>query len=95
MYAGTIAQLALLCLATLFALDGERRFEVVIFSGVVETTDPATGERIRPCLISARVDADSFAGIDLNDVDPSVCLRRLSALVSPNPTEFVPVPPVR
>ncbi|WAC89222.1 hypothetical protein [Mycobacterium sp. Aquia_213] len=91
LYASTIAQLTLLSLATVFAFDGERQCEVVIFNGVVETMDPNTGQRIRPCLISARVDADTFAGIDLDDVDPSVCLKKLSALVSPNPTEFVPV----
>jgi restriction system protein len=93
LYASTIAQLALLALATVFAVDGARQFEVVIFNGVVETTDPASGQPIRPCLISARVDAQVFAGIDLADVDPSVCLKRLSAAVSPNPAEFVPVPP--
>lgn len=75
LYASTIAQLTLLTMATVFALDGERRFEMVIFNGVVETTDPGTGQRIRPCLISARVDADTFAGIELDDVDPSVCLK--------------------
>ncbi|CQD13755.1 hypothetical protein BN1232_02782 [Mycobacterium lentiflavum] len=94
LYASTIAQLALLALATVFALDSEHRFGVVIFSGVVETTDPNTDKPVRPCLISARVDADTFAGIDLHDVDPSVCLKRLSALVSPNPAELVPVSPL-
>ncbi|MEZ0352313.1 hypothetical protein [Mycobacterium sp. pR1184] len=94
LYASTIAQLALLALATVFALDGERRFRVVIFSGVVETTDPNTDQPVRPCLISARVDADTFAGIDLHDVDPSVCLKRLNATVSPNPTELAPAPPL-
>lgn len=94
LYASTIAQLALLALATVFALDGDRRLDVVIFSGVVETTDPDTDQAVRPCLISARVDADTFAGIDLHDIDPSVCLKRLNATVSPNPTELVPAPPL-
>jgi hypothetical protein len=94
LYASTIAQLTLLSLATVFELDGERQFDVVIFNGAVDTLDPSTGQPIRPCLISVRVNADAFAGIDLVDVDPSVCLKRLSALVSPNPTEFVPVRPL-
>ncbi len=94
LYASIIAQLTLLSLATVFQIDGERRFAVVIFNGVVDTTDPRTGQPIRPCLISVRVDADTFAGIDLEDVDPSVCLKRLAAKVSPNPTEFVAVPPL-
>lgn len=93
LYASVIAQLALLSLATVFHIDGERRFEAVIFNGVVETSDPSTDQPIRPCLISVRVDADTFAGIDLEGVDPSVCLKRLAAKVSPNPTKFVGVPP--
>ncbi len=94
LYASTIAQLALLSLATVFELDRERQVEVVTFNGVVETLDPSTGQSIRPCLISVRVDADTFAGIELEDVDPSACLKRLAATVSPNPTKFVPVPPL-
>ncbi len=94
LYASTIAQLTLLSLATVFELDGEHQFEVVIFNGVVDTQDPSSGQPIRPCLISLRVDAATFAGINLEDVDPSVCLKRLSAMVSPNPTEFVAVPPL-
>ena len=94
LYASTIAQLTLLSLATVFELDGERQFDVVIFNGAVDTLDPSSGQPIRPCLISVRVNADAFAGIDLVDVDPSVCLKRLSAVVSPNPTEFVPVRPL-
>jgi restriction system protein len=94
LYASTIAQLTLLALATVFELDGEHQFEVVIFKGVVDTLDPNTGQPIRPCLISVRVNAETFAGIYLADVDPSVCLKRLSAVVSPNPTQFVPVRPL-
>jgi hypothetical protein len=93
LYASTIAQLTLLSLATVFELDGEHQFGVVIFNGVVETTDPNTGQPIRPCVISMRVDPDTFAGIDLEDVDPSVCLKKLSARVSPNPAGLVGVSP--
>src|SRR6202000_2335868 len=42
LYASTIAQLTLLSLATVFALDSEHRFGVVIFNGVVATTEPST-----------------------------------------------------
>lgn len=92
LYASTIAQLTLLSLAAVFALDGEHHVEVVAFQGVVETPHPSTGQPTRPCLIRVRVDAKTFAGIDLGGADPSVCLNRLSALVSPNPAAYVPVP---
>ena len=94
LYASTIAQLTLLSLAAIFKLDGERRIDVVLFNGVVEARDPHGGEPIRPCLIAVRVTRDTLAEISLEDVDPLACLENLSAAVSRNPTQFVPVRPL-
>jgi hypothetical protein len=94
LYASTIAQIALLSLAAIFELDSERDIDVVVFNGVVDTLDPQSGQPIRPCLIAVRVTRDTFAGINLEDVDPSSCLRDLSATLSRNPTKFVPVRPL-
>jgi hypothetical protein len=94
LYSTTIAQLALLSLAVILAADNERRIEAVVFNGYVDAVDPARGQPIRPCLISARVTHDAFAGIGLGQVDPSACLERLSATVSQNPAELVPVQPL-
>jgi restriction system protein len=94
LYASTIAQLTLLSLAAIFKLDSERHIDVVVFNGVVETQDPGSGQPIRPCLIAVRVTRDTLAEINLEDVDPSACLKHLSAAVSPNPTQFVPVRPL-
>jgi len=93
LYASTIAQLTLLSLAAILKLDSERHIDVVVFNGVVDTLDPPSGQPIRPCLITVRVTRDTFAEINLEHVDPSACLRHLSATVSQNPTEFVPVRP--
>ncbi|MCV7031989.1 hypothetical protein [Mycobacterium sherrisii] len=91
LYASIIAQLTVLALATAFAVDDTRCFDVVIFDGVIETIDPSTGESQRPCLVSVRADAGGFAALDLSSSDPFVILQRLSARMSPNPTECVPV----
>jgi restriction system protein len=94
LYASIIAQLALLSLAAILELDGERRIDVVVFNGVVDALDPHSGQPIRPCLIAVRVTRDAFAEINLEDVDPSACLKALSANLSRNPTKFVPVRPL-
>jgi restriction system protein len=93
LYASTITQLTLLALAAILTLDIERHIDTVIFNGVVEALDPGSGQPIRPCLITARVTADAFAAVDVANADPSDCLDRLSATVSANPAEFVPVRP--
>jgi restriction system protein len=94
LYASVIAQLTLLSLAAILEFDSERHIDVVLFNGVVDTLDPHSGQPIRPCLIAVRVTRDTFAGINLADVDASDCLKRLSATVSQNPTELVPVRPL-
>ena len=94
LYANAIAQLTLLCLATVFAGDTEGAVDVIAFNGVVETLDPRTGLPVRPCLITVRVTRESFAALNLNHVDPQACLKHLSAGISRSPTELAPVKPV-
>jgi len=94
LYANTIAQLTLLCLAAIFDADSKRHIDTVVFNGVVDTLDPRSGQPIRPCLISVRVTRDTFAGLNLTQVEPQACLKHLSASVSKSPTELAPVRPV-
>ena len=94
LYGDTISQLALLCLAHVFATDQKAVIDVVVFNGVLEAVDPRSGQRIRPCLITVRVTRDTFGGLDLTQVDPQACLKHLSAAVSKSPTELTPVRPV-
>ncbi|MCV7374243.1 restriction endonuclease [Mycolicibacterium arabiense] len=94
LYADCIAQLTLLCLGHIFEYNTFGPFEVVVFNGVVETTDPRTGRSIRPCLITVRVTRKTFAELDLAHVNSQACLKHLSAGVSRSATELVPVRPV-
>jgi HJR/Mrr/RecB family endonuclease len=94
LYSGVIAQLTLTFLARAFASDIEKAVDVVVFNGVVDTIDPRTGQPIRPCLITVRVTRETFDGLRLDNVDPMLCLKHLSASVSRSPTELAPVKPV-
>jgi HJR/Mrr/RecB family endonuclease len=94
LYSGAIAQLTLLCLANIFACDPKQHIDVVVFNGVVDTIDPRTGKPTRPCLITVRTTRDTFTEIDLDQVDPTACLKHLNAGISRSPTELAPVRPV-
>lgn len=94
LYASVIAQLTLLAVAAIMECDSARHIDAVIFNGVVDAVEPRSGQPIRPCLIAVRVTRDAYAEIDLREVDPSACLKRLSATVSGNPTEIVSVRPL-
>lgn len=97
LYVSVIAQLALLAVAAVVKCDGERHIDAVVFNGfvnVVDAVDPLGGQPVRPCLIAVRVTRDALADINLRDVDPWACLKRLSATVSGNPMDLVSVRPL-
>ncbi|WP_405485921.1 restriction endonuclease [Nocardia sp. NBC_00511] len=94
LYASVVAQSALRVVREVFACDSLHQVQTVVFNGIVETVDPATGKPVRPCLLTLRTTRDTFEGVDLAHVDPSSCLKHLGAGVSKSPAELAPVRPV-
>ncbi|SPM36875.1 hypothetical protein BN1232_02782 [Mycobacterium rhizamassiliense] len=94
LYANIIEQLTLLSLAAILTTGIAPHIDAVVFNGVVAAKDPRSGKPIRPCLVSVRVSPDAFAELDLANADPRTCLERLSATVSQNPAELLPVRPL-
>jgi restriction system protein len=94
LYASLVAQVALRTLHTLFAADRVARIDSAVVNLVVDTIDPSTGRRIRPCLLTVRAAKDAFMQIDLTKVEPLACLRGLGAQVSPSPHELRAVRPL-
>jgi restriction system protein len=93
-YARLIAKVALRTIHEVFASDAVGLVGVVTFSGHVSTKDRATGQPIRPCLISVSAPRDLFATFVLADLDPVACLQKLNALVSHHPYDLEAVRPV-
>lgn len=93
-YSQVVAQVTLRTLHEVFAADPARHIDTVVFNGVVDTVDPGSGQRVRPCVVTVRTTRDAFAQLDLGRVEPLACLRHLSASVSKSPAELVPVRPV-
>ena len=94
LYSTAIAQLALRTLHELFSTDDGHHFETIVLNVYVVATDPSTGKTVRPYIISTRVSRDEFGEIQLANVDPVACLKRLKSLVSRSPAELVPIKPI-
>lgn len=94
LYSSVVAQVAIRTVHELLEADAAGHIDTVVFNGLVDTTDPGTGRRIRPCLVSLRTTRDVFSELDLAHVEPLSCLKSLSAGVSKSPSELVPVRPV-
>lgn len=93
-YARLIAQVALRTLHEVFTGDPALLIETATFNGHVSTKDKATGQPIRPCLISVSASREVFSTLVLSDLDPVACLKMLNALVSPHPYDLEAVRPV-
>jgi restriction system protein len=93
-YRDLVAAVTLRTLHELFRADQGAHLDVIVFSGFVRTVDPATGQNIRPYLISVRTTKERFREIDLHRVELKACLRNLGAQLSPQPTELQPVKPL-
>jgi len=93
-YQDIFASICLRSIHELFSSDQGDHLEVIVFNGYVQTIDPATGQDIRPCLISIRTTREKFLEIKLAKVEKRACLRNLGAQVSPRPDELLAVKPI-
>lgn len=93
-YQDLIASITLRTLHEVFEADQTGHLQVVTFNGMCESIDPATGQLVRPCLLSIRTTRDRFMGINLALVDRLACLKNLGASVSTRPDELQAVKPI-
>ncbi|MFA1545023.1 restriction endonuclease [Actinomadura chokoriensis] len=93
-YTSVVGQMALRVVRDLFEGDAASHISAIVFNGMVDTVDAATGRPVRPCLLTLRTTKETFAELDLARVDPAACLKHLGAGVSRNTAELSPVRPV-
>jgi restriction system protein len=91
LYGVVVASVALRSVKELFDADKSRSIDSVVFNGYVHGVDRATGESVRPHLVSLRVTRDDFRTIDIARTDPIVSIRNVEAQFSMNPAELAPV----
>jgi restriction system protein len=97
LYARLIARVALRTLAEAFAAAPATLVDAIVFNGYVSAKDRATGQVVRPLLISTHATRPAFEEIVLDEpeLDPVACLRGyLNAVVSPHPFDLEAVRPV-
>ncbi len=92
-YAKLIACVALRTLHEIFTATPHEIVEAIVFNGRINTTDQATGKKARPHLLSVQAERGIFEDLVLADVNPVACLKRLNALVSPNPYDLEAIEP--
>ena len=94
LYEEVIAAVALRTLHEIFKADPAEAIQSVVFNGMVNAIDKATGQPIRPCLISVQTTREEFTSLNLAQVDKKACLNYLKAQTSPSSKELVAIKPI-
>jgi len=94
LYDSVLYQIALRTMHELFSADEGNYLASIVFNGYVQSIDLATGHQISPCVISVQANKIEFMGIDLSNVDPRACFRRLKGISSANLHSLTPIPPI-
>jgi restriction system protein len=97
LYEKLIARVALRTLAEAFDATPVTLVRGIVFNGYVSAKDRATGQPVRPLLLSVQAPREKFSEIVLDEpeLDPGACLRGfLNAVISPHPYDLEPVLPV-
>ncbi|MGH3281387.1 MAG: restriction endonuclease [Trebonia sp.] len=97
LYTAVIAQVAVRTVREVFTVTPPDMVSTVVFTGHVDTVDPATGQKTQPPLISMRATREKFDELVLTEprFDPVASIKRhFFAAISQHPEELKPVEPV-
>ncbi len=94
LYDSVIYQIALRTIHELFEADAASAIDAIVFNGVVESIDAATGHEIRPCILSLQTSKAEFEAIALGRVEPKACFKKLKGVAGARLHSLAPVPPI-
>ncbi len=89
-----IYQISLRTIHELYESDVIKAISSVVFNGWVRSTDKATGQEINACIISLQANRDEFLSINLVNIDPKACFKKLKGVGSAALSGLTPVAPI-
>jgi len=94
MFDSMVYQCALRSVFEALSADTSKHVQGVVFNGWVEASDPATGQAIRPCIASFHASREEFGQLDLSQVDPKACFKKLKGVAASKLHQLTPVQPL-
>ena len=93
-YDSVLYQIALRSLYEIFQADAANAIDSVVFNGWVNSIDKATGREVNGCILSIQASKSEFMGINLANVDPKACFKKLKGVSAAKLTSLQPVRPI-
>jgi restriction system protein len=87
-------QIALRTLYELFQSDAANALDSAVFNGWVNSVDKATGKEVNACVLTIQANKAEFLGINLPQVEPKACFKKLKGISAAKLTALSPVRPI-
>jgi restriction system protein len=93
-YDSVLYQIALRTIYELFQSDAVNALKTVVFNGWVDAIEKATGKEVTNCVLSVQAEKAEFMDINLAQVDPRACFKKLRGVSGGKLVDLSPVRPV-
>ncbi len=94
LYESSLYQVALRTIYELFRFDEAGALDSVVFNGWVTSVDKATGQPVHPCVLTVQATRKEFLELNLAEVDPKACFRKLKGISGAKLAAMSPVRPI-
>jgi len=93
-YDDLLYQIALRTLYELFQSDEAAVLDSIVFNGWVSSVDKATGQEVNACILSIQANKAEFMAINLAQVEPKACFKKLKGVSATRLFDLTPIKPV-
>lgn len=93
-YDEVIYQVCLRTVHELFQSDAANALESIVFNGWVQAIDRSIGQEVRNCILSIQVSKAEFIAINLSQVEPKACFKKLKGISAAKLSDLTPVRPI-
>lgn len=94
LYDEVLYQVVLRSVYELFRADTASALQAVVFNGYVTSTDRGTGQQVTACVLSIHAHRDEFMALNLANIEPKACFKRLKGVGSAKLHGLAAVPPI-
>jgi restriction system protein len=93
-YDDVLYQITLRTIYELFQSDSVDALSAVVFNGWVNSIDKSTGQEVNACILSVQVAKTEFTEINLANVEPKACFKKLKGVSASKLISLSPVKPI-
>lgn len=93
-YGEVLYQIALASLFKVFHSDSVGALQAAVLNGWVQSIDKATGASIQPCILTLHTTKDEFLALNMAQVEPRACFKKLKGVSGARLHDISPVQPV-